>query len=69
MLTTHVVSSVGWLGAVAAFLALAIVGLTSQDAQLVRGAYLAMGPIGWFVILPSAFASPLAGTVQSLGTL
>ena len=68
MLTTHVVSSVGWLGAVAAFLALAIVGLTSQDAQLVRGAYLAMGPIGWFGILPSAFASPLAGTVQSLGS-
>lgn len=30
-LTAHVTSSVGWLGAVATFLALAVVGLTSQD--------------------------------------
>jgi hypothetical protein len=33
-LTTHVTSSVGWLGAVVAFLALAIVGLISQDAEV-----------------------------------
>jgi hypothetical protein len=31
-LTTHVTSSVGWLGAVSAFFALAIAGLSSQDA-------------------------------------
>ena len=41
-LTAHVTSSIGWFGAVAGFLALALVGLTSQDAQLVRAAYLAM---------------------------
>lgn len=41
-LTAHVVSSVGWLDAVAAFLALAVVGVTSQDAQTVRGVYLVM---------------------------
>jgi hypothetical protein len=41
-LTAHVTSSVGWLGAVAGFLALAVAGLTSQDAQMVRAAYLAM---------------------------
>ena len=35
-LTAHVTSSVGGLGAGAAFLALAIAGLASQDAQLVR---------------------------------
>ena len=34
VLTVHVTSSVGWLGAVA--------GLTSQDVQIVRAAYLAM---------------------------
>ncbi len=44
-LTAHVTSSVGWLGAVVVFLALASVGLTSQDAQTVRGAYLVMEPI------------------------
>jgi hypothetical protein len=39
-LTAHVTASVGWLGAVVAFLALSIAGLTSQDPQTVRGAYL-----------------------------
>ena len=67
-LTAHVTSSVGWLGAVAAFVALAAVGLTSRDAQTVRGAYLAMEPTAWFVLLPFAFASLLTGLVQALGT-
>ena len=34
--TAHVTSSVGWIGAVIVFLALAIVGLSSQDPQTVR---------------------------------
>ena len=67
-LTAHVASSVGWLGAIAGFLALAVVGLTSQDAQTVRGAYLVMEPAAWFVLVPLAFASLLTGLVQSLGT-
>jgi hypothetical protein len=67
-LTAHVASSVGWLGAVAAFLGLAIVGLTSQDAQTVRGAYLVMEPAAWFVLVPLALASLLTGLVQSLVT-
>ncbi len=67
-LTAHVTSSVGWLGAVAGFLALAIAGLTSQDAQMVRAAYLAMELTGWFVIVPLSLASLLTGLVQSLGT-
>ena len=68
VLTAHVVSSVGWLGAVAVFLALAVVGLTSQDAQLVRAVYLAMEPAGWFVLVPLSLASLLTGLVQSLGS-
>ena len=67
-LTAHVTSSVGWLGAVAGFLALAVAGLTSQDAQTVRAAYLAMELTGWFVIVPLSLASLLTGLVQSLGT-
>ena len=67
-LTAHVTASVGWLGAVTGFLALAIAGLTSQDAQRVRAAYVAMDLIAWFVILPFCFASLLTGLVQSLGT-
>ena len=68
MLTAHIVSSVGWLGAVAAFMALAVVGLASQDGQLVRGAYLAAEPIAWFVLVPLAVASLLTGVAQSLAS-
>jgi hypothetical protein len=67
-LTAHVASSVGWLGAVAGFLALAVAGVTSQEAQTVRAAYLTMELIGWFVLVPFALASLLSGLVQSLGT-
>ena len=67
-LTVHVASSVSWLGAVVVFLALSIIGLTSQDAQTVRGAYLVMEPAARFVLVPLAFAALLTGIVQSLGT-
>jgi hypothetical protein len=67
-LTTHVTSSVGWLGAVGAFLALAIAGLVSQDAQIVRAAYLSMHLTTWFVIVPLCLAALLTGIVQSVGT-
>ncbi|MET8955505.1 hypothetical protein [Streptomyces sp. NPDC004533] len=67
-LTAHVTVSVGWAGAVAVFLALAITGLASHDALLVRSVYAAMGPTGWFVIVPLCFASLATGVVSSLGT-
>jgi hypothetical protein len=67
-LTAHVASSVGWLGAVAVFLGLAVVGLTSEDAQTVRGAYVVMEPAGWFVLVPLALTSLVTGLVQALGT-
>ncbi len=68
VLTAHVVSSVGWLGAVAVFLALAVAGLSSQDADVVRASYVAMESIGWLVLIPLSLASLLTGLVQSLRT-
>ncbi|OAH12789.1 hypothetical protein STSP_38260 [Streptomyces jeddahensis] len=67
-LTAHVASSVGWLGSVAVFLVLAVVGLSRENTQQAQGAYLAMQLTGWYVIVPLAFASLLTGLVQSLGT-
>jgi hypothetical protein len=67
-LTAHVTSSVGLLGSIAAFLALAVAGVTSQDVPTVRAAYLAMELIARSVIVPLAFASLLTGLIQSLGT-
>lgn len=68
VLTVHAASSVGWLGAVAAFFVLAVAGLSSGNEQLVRAAYLAMALTTWWVIVPMAFLALLSGTVASLGT-
>ena len=67
-LTTHVVASVGWLGAVIVFLGLSIAAITSHNPETVRAAYLAMESIGLFVLVPFSLASLLTGLVQSLGT-
>jgi acid phosphatase family membrane protein YuiD len=66
--TAHVTASVGWLGAVIVFLALAVVALTNADERTVRGAYLVMAPAAWFVLVPLAHASLVSGVVLSLGT-
>ena len=67
--TAHVIFTVGWLGTVVAFLALAIVGLTSPDNQTVRAAYLAMELITRYVIIPLSIAPLLlTGPILSLGT-
>jgi hypothetical protein len=44
-LAAHVAFSLGWLGADAAFLLLAIVGLTAQDLLAARSAYVSMEPM------------------------
>jgi uncharacterized membrane protein len=66
--TVHVMSSVGWMGAVAAYIALDVATATSQDAQILRAAYLAMGSITRYVIVPLAVAALVTGIVISLGT-
>ncbi len=66
--TIHVSSSVGWLGAVVVFLALAIIGLTSSNAATVRGVYLVMAPAAWLVLVPLAHASLISGLALSLGS-
>ena len=68
VLITHLTSSVGWIGAVVAYLALGIAAVTSQDTQVVRSAWIAMEVTGWFAIVPLAIAALLTGIVISLGT-
>jgi hypothetical protein len=67
-LTIHVTASVGWLGAVAAYLAPAVAGVASEDAQMLRAAYVAMDLIARFVITPLSLAALITGLLQSLGT-
>src|SRR6266542_3186968 len=67
-LTVHITCSVGWLGAIAAYITLNVPALTSSNTQTVRAAYLMMLPVGWYAIVPLALASLLTGIVLSLGT-
>ncbi len=67
-LAAHIALSVGWIGAVAGYTALDVAAATSEDAQTLRAAYLAMELIAWYVIVPLALASLLTGLVMSLGT-
>ena len=68
VLLAHITFSVGWIGAVAGFLALVITGLTSQNVEMVRAVYPAMELTARFVIVPLAIASLLSGVIQSLST-
>ena len=67
-LTAHLAFSVGWIGAVVAYLALVVAAMTSQDAQTLWAAWIAMELTGWYAIVPLAIASLLTGLVISLGT-
>ena len=65
--TTHITSSVGWVGAVMAFLALAVIGFTSNDEAKVRGAYLLMVPAAWFVLVHRCSAASFCRLVRHGG--
>jgi hypothetical protein len=67
-LAAHLTLSVGWIGAVAAYLALDVSTATSQDVQVLRAAYLGMESIARYIIVPLAFASLVTGLVMSVGT-
>lgn len=67
-LTVHITSSVGWLGAVIAVLALAVAARTSPDVATVSAAFVSMELIARAVLVPLAVASLLTGVAQSLAT-
>lgn len=68
-LAVHVITSVGWIGAVVAYLALGIAAAMSEQPQTVRAAWIAMELTGWLVIVPLAVLAFLTGLVMSLGTV
>jgi hypothetical protein len=67
-LAVHLTASIGWIGAVAAYIALDVAAARSQDAQTLRAAYVAMQLTASYVIVPLAVATLLTGLVMSLGT-
>ena len=67
-LSVHLTFSVGWIGAVVAYLALGLTAANSKDVETVRGAWMALELVGWYVIVPLAVASLLTGLVMALGS-
>jgi hypothetical protein len=67
-LATHLAFSVGWIGAVVAYLALSVAAATTQDAATLRATWIAMDLTGWYAIVPLALVSLLTGLVMALGT-
>jgi len=67
-LVAHIALSVGWIGAVAGYIALDVAAATSRNAETLRACYLAMELIAWYVLVPLALAALLTGLVMSLGT-
>lgn len=67
-LTAHLALSIGWFGAIVAYLTLDITVATSRDAETVRAAWIAMDSIVAGAIMPLAVASLLTGVLVSLGT-
>ena len=67
VLAVHLVSSIGWLGAVIAYLAMDLV-VASRDVDLVRSAWIGMGLIAERAIVPLAVASLVTGVAMGAGT-
>lgn len=66
--TAHISASVGWLGAVLTYLALATAALLNSGVSTGRALYPAMEILVWAVILPLSLASLVTGLISSLGT-
>ena len=67
-LAVHLTASVGWMGAVAAYVSLDVAAATSQDPQTLRASYIGMEAIAGPVIVPLAIGSVLTGIVVSVGS-
>jgi hypothetical protein len=68
VLSVHLTSSLGWVGAVVGYIALGLSAVANRDPATVRAAWIAMELTGWFVIVPLALAAFATGLVISLGT-
>jgi hypothetical protein len=67
-LLVHIMTSVGWIGAVVAYIPLDVTTRISQDAETLRAVYLGMELIAQWAIVPLAWAAFVTGLIVSLGT-
>ncbi|KQY80877.1 hypothetical protein [Pelomonas sp. Root1444] len=68
LMLVHLIGSLGWMGAIATYFALAAKGLDGPTEFATRAAYLGMQDVGWHVVMPLGIASVASGLVQALVT-
>lgn len=68
LLTVHVTASVGWIGAVLAYLPLDVATVTRDDPETLRAAYAGMRLLTDAVLVPLALAALASGVVLALVT-
>lgn len=68
VLAIHIAVSVGWIGAILAYLALDVATVASDEPATLRAAYLGMELIALRVLVPLALAALATGILISLGT-
>lgn len=68
MLSIHIATSVGWIGAVLAYIPLDLATVWSEDATTLRAAYVSMDVIAQWALIPLALAALVTGLIVSLGT-
>lgn len=68
ILSIHLGVAIGWVGALAAYLALDLATVVSNDPQTLRAAYAGMELIVQWVIVPLAITALVSGIVISLVT-
>ncbi|MEV0898172.1 DUF2269 domain-containing protein [Actinoplanes sp. NPDC049802] len=66
LLVVHIAASVGWIGAIAASLALAVVAFVTTDPAVAGAVYRVLEPLAWAALVPFSFAALVTGVIQSL---
>jgi hypothetical protein len=68
VLSAHLTVSIGWIGAVVAYLALGVTAVTTSQPETIRAAWVGMELTGWYVLVPLALLSLASGVVMAVGT-
>lgn len=68
LLAVHLTCSIGWVGAVFAYLVLALAVPSSNRVETIRSAWIGMELIGWYAVVPLAVSTVATGLLLALGT-
>ncbi|WP_328530690.1 DUF2269 domain-containing protein [Nocardioides sp. NBC_00368] len=68
LLALHLSCSVGWIGSICAYLALAFAVPATDDPAVVRASWIGMEVVGWYAIVPLALGSLATGVLMGAVT-